>query len=61
VLGLVLRLADRRRDRRGPRDRGRAGDAPGVRAPWAAWPLALRVAALTAAAAAGWLLAALVR
>ncbi|WP_022928568.1 hypothetical protein [Patulibacter americanus] len=60
VLGFVLRLKDRRRDRRGPRDPGRAGDAPGMRTPWSAWPLALRVAALIGAAAAGWLLAALV-
>jgi hypothetical protein len=60
LLGLALRLADRRRDRRGPREDGRAGDGPASRNPFSAWPLPLRVAALVCAAAAGWVLAALV-
>lgn len=60
VLGLALRLVDRRRDRRGLRGRRPTAGAPAARAPWAAWPLGVRVAVLACAAAAGWLLAALV-
>jgi hypothetical protein len=53
VLGLVLRIIDRRSDRRGPR---RAAD----RRPWRSWPLGLRIAVLVLAAVVGWGLAALV-